>query len=162
MEDEIDLDRIDENINSNNRVEARITKLTEKVKLTEKERDELNVLVKQKDEELATANKERDFYSKFSDSSAKYEGANEFKDKIREKVMAGYDVEDATVAVLAKEGKLTSPPAPVAEKDTVAGGSASTAISGDGEKPMSEMTKEEKRAALTENQGDLEGVLRNG
>jgi hypothetical protein len=161
MAEDINLDELDENINNNNRVEQRLRSLTEKVKLTEKERDEKDALLKAKEIELDSATKEKDFYSKFSDSTTKYPGAGAFKDKIREKVMAGYDVEDATVAVLAKEGKLGTS-TPVVEKETVAGGSATTAMSGEGEKSISEMTRDEKRAALTENQGDLEKVLRQG
>ena len=161
MAEEINLDELDENINSNNRVEQRLRSLTEKVKLTERERDEKDTLLKQRESELASATKEKDFYSKFSDSTTKYPGAGAFKDKIREKVMAGYDVEDATVAVLAKEGKLGTS-TPVVEKETVAGGSATTAIKGQGEKSLSEMTKEEKRASLMENPGDLEQTLRHG
>jgi hypothetical protein len=160
-DEEINLDELDENINNNNRVEQRLRSLTEKVKLTERERDEKAKLLQEKETEVINANKERDFYSKFSDSTNKYPDAHAFKDKIREKVMAGYDVEDATVAVLAKEGKFGTSTT-VVEKETVAGGSAATAIKGEGEKSLSEMTREEKRASLMETPGDLEKVLRQG
>lgn len=159
---EFDLDQLDADINNKNKIQKRITDLSEKVKLTSEERDSLakekNTLQIERD----SIAKERDFYSKFSDSSAKYQGANEFKDKILEKVKQGYDVEDATVAVLAKEGKLGSPSAQVAEKDTVAGGSATTALRGDGTKSLKEMTRDEKRAMLMENEGDVENIMRRG
>ena len=146
---DIDLDQLDENINKTNRVEQRLKDLSEKVRNTAQERDSLTEATKTLQVERDDALKERDFYAKFSDSTAKYAGAHEFKDKIREKVMAGYDVEDATVAVLAKEGKL-SQPTQVVEKDTVAGGSSATAMSGGGQKTLSEMTRDEKRAKLVE------------
>lgn len=159
---EFDLDQLDADINNKNKIQKRITDLSEKVKLTSEERD---ALVKEKQQlsvERDSLAKERDFYSKFSDSTAKYQGANEFKDKIREKVMQGYDVEDATVAVLAREGKLATPAAQQAERDTVAGGSATTALRGDGTKTLSEMTKAEKRAMLMDNEGDVESIMRRG
>ena len=158
MTDEFDLDQLEENINKTNKVEQRLKDLSEKVRLASQERDEKDTLLKQKEIEIANANKERDFYSKFSDSTAKYAGAHEFKDKIREKVMAGYDVEDATVAVLAKEGKL-SQPTQVVEKDTVAGGSATTALKGEGKKNLSEMSRDEKRQMLLE--AEAKGEISN-
>ena len=164
MADEFDLDQLEENINNKNKVEQRIKDLSEKVRTTSQERDELSKAKQQLEVERDSISKERDFYSKFSDSTAKYAGAHEYKDKILEKVKAGYDVEDATVAVLAKEGKLGSPAAQVVEKDTVAGGSATTAMKGDGIKSLSEMNRDEKRAALMEgdSKGELERVLRTG
>jgi len=158
---DIDLDQLEADINNKNKIQKRITDLSEKVKIASDERDSLSKKAQQLEIERDNANKERDFYSKFSESSSKYQGANEFKDKIREKVMAGYDVEDATVAVLAKEGKL-SPTAKVVERDTVAGGSATTAMSGTGEKSLHEMTREEKRAALMEDPGALDRALKRG
>ena len=160
---DIDLDQLEQDINIKNKVEKRIKDLSEKVKTTSEERDSLLKAKQQLEIERDSVSKERDFYSKFSDSTAKYAGANDYKDKILEKVKAGYDVEDATVAVLAREGKL-SPAAQVVEKDTVAGGSATTAMKGDGNKSLSEMTKDEKRQALMEgdSKGELERVLRYG
>jgi hypothetical protein len=63
--------------------------------------------------------------------------------------MGGYSVEDATFAVLGKAGKLGQ--APTVERTPVAGGSAViNAPMGGGTKPISEMSREEKRAALME------------
>jgi hypothetical protein len=143
---------LDLELEDNNAVEKRIKSLSEKVKLTAQERDEKDSLLKERDSTIASLNKEKDFYASFSDSTAKYPNASEYKDKIREKVMSGYDVEDATVAVLAKEGKLNYT-APVAPRDNPAGGSAVANI-GSGEKSMNEMSKDEKRAALVEALGD--------
>lgn len=161
---EFDLDKLEEDINIKNKVEKRFRDLSEKVKVTAEERDALLKAKQELEMERDNISKERDFYSKFSDSTAKYTGAHEYKEKILEKVRAGYDVEDATVAVLAREGKLNAQVAQVAERDTVAGGSATTAMKGDANKSLSEMTKEEKRQALLESSssGELERVLRHG
>ena len=145
-ENELDLELED------NAVEKRIRSLNEKVKLTAQERDEKDSLLKERDNTIATLSKEKDFYASFSDSVSKYPNAGEYKDTIKEKVLAGYTVEDATVAVLAKEGKLNYTP-PVVPKENPAGGSAITNI-GSGEKSINEMSKDEKRAALVEALGD--------
>ena len=72
------------------------------------------------------------------------ERARKLKEKIKEKVLAGYTVEDATVAVLASEGKLTTP----TETENVAGGSATNPPSSGGPNPLEEMTREEKREEI--------------
>ena len=78
-EDELDLELQD------NAVEKRIRSLNEKVKLTAQERDDKDSLLKERDNTIASLSKEKDFYASFSDSTAKYPNANEYKDKIREK-----------------------------------------------------------------------------
>lgn len=65
--------------------------------------------LKQAEEEARKAKEERDiavFENSFNQVSATYPLAKDFKDKIQEKVKAGYSVDDATIAVLQKEGKL--------------------------------------------------------
>jgi len=154
MADELDLDLdLEEDINSKvkQRIDTALSKRDEAQKLaSEKEAEAQKAL-----EEKAQIEKERDFYASFSDSTAKYPNAHEFKDSIKEKVMSGYSVEDATVAVLAKEGKLTVESTP---KEVISpmGGSAQINIPS-GEKSIQEMTREEKRAALmeAEKRGDL-------
>ena len=150
MADEIDLDLnqddSDENI-KNNKVEKRIKDLSEKVKNTAQERDDTVKAKAEAEARALNAEKERDFYSSFTDSTAKYPGAIEFKDKIKEKVMAGYDVEDATISILAREGKLTNAPS---KRESPAGGSATNALKDGGEKSLNEMTRDEKRAKLME------------
>jgi len=152
MAEELDLDtEIETEIETEvNKTEKRIKDLSEKVKLTAEERDEQIKLLTERDVQLAKANKEIDFFKNFSPMTSKYQAAGEFQDKIKEKVMAGYEVEDATVAILAKEGKLTVPTVSPPPKENPAGGSASNTISAGGEKPLAEMTRDEKRAALVE------------
>lgn len=134
-----------------NKIEKRINKLNEKVILTAKERDELATAKEALENEKAEAVKERDFYAGFADSISKYPGANEYKDAIKEKVMSGYDIEDATIAILAKEGKFTPQVVETAmPESSPAGGSATTAMTNAGEKTPLQMTQEERRAALIE------------
>lgn len=155
-DEDLDLDLDNEVIN--NKVEKRIKDLSEKVKLAAHERDEKDGLLKEKDDQLATANKERDFYSSFADSTSKYPGASEYKDAIKEKVMSGYTVEDATVATLAKEGKLGNYIPPASKPDSPAGGSATNQLKNESDKPVNEMSRDEKRAALDRLESEEGGV----
>lgn len=146
-DEELDLEfEEEENIN---KVEKRIKTLSEKVKLTSEERDELKGLNAELTTEKESITKERDFFKGFNQVATKYQGANEYQDKIWEKVKSGYDVEDATISILAKEGKYT-PAQPVAKGEVAAGGSANTAMRGGEEKTPDKMTQEERRAALME------------
>lgn len=151
MADELDLglEGTDENIN-NNRVDKRIRDLSEKVKLTSQERDDLVKAKAEADTKVTMAEKERDFFKDVSTLASKYPSASEYQDKIKEKVMIGYTVEDATVSVLNAEGKLTPAQAP---KESPAGGSATNAMKSDGDKTIAEMTKAEKRAILEKELG---------
>lgn len=137
------------------RSDNRFKDLSEKVKTTAEERDKLA-------KEAEEAKKEAEFYKNFNKASTKYQEAGNYQDKIREKVMSGYDMEDAMVSVLAKEGKLN--PTQI-QRQSPAGGSASTAMRSTDDKPVNEMTQAEKRAALVEfereNPGQLGQTLRS-
>ncbi len=148
MAEDLELE-LDENNNEEiiNRKDNRIKSLSDKVKLTSEERD---TLAKEKEEfakAKADAEKERDFFKGFNQVSSKYPNASEYQDKIWEKVKGGYDIEDAAVAILNKEGKFTPAP-PIQEKFTAAGGSASTAMKGGESKAPNEMSHAEVKAAL--------------
>lgn len=150
MAEELDLDSNEgdtEEIIS--RKDSRIKSLLEKNKLTSEERDEKDRLLKEKEELLANTSKENEFLKGFTKVSTKYQGANDYQDKIWEKVKSGYDVEDATVSVLNKEGKFI-PPEQIQERESPAGGSASTGITDKADKPINQRSKEELRAALIE------------
>lgn len=153
MPDELDLD-------GNpiiNPVEERIKSLSSKVKSTSEERDAAKAAEEAAKAAQASAEKERDFYAGFAESSPKHPGAVEYRDAIKEKVMAGYSVEDATVSVLNAEGKLTGTVVPVVEIAPAAGGSAVNQLPDTSVKPLSEMTRDEKRAQLVEaeKRGDI-------
>lgn len=155
MADEFDLDlgQEDERVN---KVEKRIKDLSNKVELTAKERDELAQTKQALEQEKASLTKEVDFFKNFTPLTSKYQGATEFQDKIREKVLAGYDIEDATISVLTREGKFQGAPAPEI-RESPAGGSAVNTIKAEGPKPLNEMSREEMKAALleAEKKGDL-------
>lgn len=156
MDDELNLDLDETNQEDITRKDSRIKSLSEKVKTTSKERDDL-VTAKEEEAKLrANAEKERDFFKGFNQVSTKYPGANEYQDKILEKVNAGYDVEDATISILAKEGKYT-PTQAQADTGNVAGGSATTNMTGGDSKAPQEMSQDERRAALLdmERKGDF-------
>ena len=148
VQEEIEQDtedvQLDEEIQQESKVEKRIKQLSNKVKLTSQERDELTKVKQKLEVERDTAKKEVEFYSAFSNTTDKYPNAKEYKDKIKEKVLAGYSVEDAAVAVLAKEGKLTMPQI----IENPAGGSATNLPMTGESKPLNEMTREEKRAEV--------------
>lgn len=155
MADELILDIESEDIN---KTQERIKNLSSKVKTTAQERDMALEREKEAMSKAQLAEKERDFYAGFADIYPKYNAAPQYKEQIKEKVMAGYSVEDATVAVLNKEGKLTSaPPAPPPPPPPAAGGSASTVLPDGGTKPLTELSRDEKRNALleAEKRGDI-------
>lgn len=128
--------------------ELRYKELSNKVKTTSEERD---IALKEKDALI----KERDFLSSFSEVAGTYPSAQEHRDEIKEKVLKGYSVEDATVSTLAKAGKLNQ--VERKEKIEAAGGSASTTISSGATKKPNEMSIPELRSALlkSEKEGDF-------
>ena len=162
-EDELnlDLDNIESNVEQKLQVKNRFEKLSEKVILTSKERDELAAAKTLLEGEKDSLAKERDFYKDFSTNVTKYPNASDYQDQILEKVKSGYSTEDAMVAVLAKEGKLnmTSAPTPTPSFQ-VEGGSAPTSF--EGNKSLSDMKPEDKLSALAEldKTGDLANALR--
>ena len=155
----LDLDNLEVQAEEKLKVKNRFEKLSEKVILTSKEKDEALSKAQTEAEARVKAEKERDFYKDFSANVSKYPSASEYQDKILEKVNAGYSTEDAMVAVLVKEGKFTSETIQP-DKPQVEGGSATTQMSGD--KSIYDMSAAEKLAALTEadKSGDLVNALR--
>jgi hypothetical protein len=157
MTDELELDLGEDNSEEIiNRKDKRIKSLSEKYESSEKEKAELAKAKEEAEAKATAAQKDADFFKGFSQVSSKYQGAGEYQDKIREKVMAGYDVEDAAISILAKEGKLQGAPTPT-PRDTAAGGSASMGITGGMEKSPDEMTQDERLATLKdmESKGEL-------
>src|SRR3990167_3672891 len=84
------------------RSEERIKQLSDKVELTAKERDEFKTANEQ-------ATRERDFYKGYADIVVTQPAAKDHQDEIKEKVLKGYSVQDATYAVLGAAGKLGAP-----------------------------------------------------
>ncbi len=144
-----------------NKTELRIKNLSSKVKETSAERDEAKAATEAAEARALAAEKKAEFLGSFTEVSAKYQGATEYRDAIETKVQAGYSVEDATVSVLNAEGKLQQPTQAV-QPITAGGGSAATIIPGGDSKPIGEMSQAERREALAdpERQAELEAILR--
>lgn len=155
MADEIDLAPSPEE-EKTNAVEKRIKDLSGKVRATSEERDAAKALADKEASEKAAALKDVDFYKNFNTTASKYTGASEYQDKIREKFFAGYEMEDAMIAVLNKEGKFVPPPVAPAPRQSPAGGSAPTNLTNN-EKTVGEMNQSERRAQLleAERRGDI-------
>jgi len=147
-DDTLDLEQLDNEIEKESKVEKRIKDLSEKVRVTAEERDAGGRKLEEEVARASNLQKEVEFLNSFGDQLSKYPDASPFKDKIKEKVLRGYSVEDATISTLASEGKLSPKEVHV---DNVAGGSAAInqPIPG-AQKTVSEMTREEKRAKLIE------------
>lgn len=154
--DVLDLEGLDKDIEAKNRTEKRIKDLSEKVRLTSEERDEKDKLLAQERAEKEALQKERDFLNSFGDSLSKHPNAAQFKDEIKDKVLKGYSVEDATISTLAAKGQYSAPRE--VKIENVAGGSASVnqPIT-DAQKQVGQMSRDEKREALleAEKRGDI-------
>lgn len=131
------------------RKDKRLKKLSDDVKEYNEKLAQEAEARKKAEEERENASKERDFYKGFNELATKYQGASEYQDKIWEKVKAGYDLADATISVLAKEGKY-NPIQAEPQRESPAGGSAANVLAGGGQKTLNEMSREEMRAALKE------------
>lgn len=110
----------------------------------------------------AQLEKEREFYKNFTQLSSKYPEATHYQEQILERVNKGYDLEEAALGLLAKEGKLGVSSQPV-RTPSIEGGSALNNIS-EGDKPLQEMSAAEKLAQLQELEktGELAQALRAG
>ena len=146
MADEIKTEQPVEQVEiQENRADKRIKDLSGKVETTSKERDEAIALAER-------AQKEAGFYKEFTGSLAKFPQASQFQDVIKERVMKGYSVEDATYAVLAKENQLSMKPV---VPSPVGGSAVNQPVSG--KKSVAEMTQAERLEALK--QAEKEGWL---
>lgn len=151
----LDLDSIEANAQEKLQTKDRFAKLTEKGLEAERARAEAEVA---KTEALAKATaleKERDFFKSFSQISSKHPEAANYQDQILERVNRGMDAEEATIATLYKEGKLTQAPVQQ-QRITAEGGSAQTNLGDGGAKDVKEMSTDEKMNALL--QAEKEGV----
>lgn len=151
----LDLEQLDKQIEGESKVEKRIKDLSEKVRLTAEERDAGKRQLEEYTSKTKELERERDFFSSFSDVVSTNPAAKDHKDDILAKVKSGYSVEDATYAVLGKLGKLGQTQPAV---ESPVGGSAAVnqPITG-AQKSVSELSREEKRNALVEaeKRGDI-------
>lgn len=133
---------------------ARVHEMTSKIGKMSGELDTARAEKEAADTAKAEMERERDFYSGFADVLSQNPQAKDHKDEILGKVKSGYSVEDATFAVLGKAGKLGQPQV---DTQPIAGGSATNTLSQPGSKQVSEMSRDDKRAALmeAEKRGDI-------
>lgn len=136
--------------------EARIKDLSGKTKKAYEDRDAEKAARDAAEARASEAERERDFYSGFSDVVSTNPAAKDHKDEILAKVKAGYTTQDATYAVLGAAGKLNQG---IVERHNPAGGSASTQVRNEGEKTIAEMSQAERREALMSNEGALVDIL---
>ena len=146
MGEEIDLD-LNSDLDSDEEKQRNDRELKRNKDLSDKLKAEGEARAKA-EAERESAVKEADFFKNFNPLVSKYQGAGEYQEQIKERVLKGYDVEEATVAVLAKEGKYTPPVAPEPPKDSPAGGSAINTMNTGGDKSLEDMSRDEKREAL--------------
>jgi hypothetical protein len=150
---------LDNVLNEPNESEARINQLSKKVSLTVEERDAAKAAQEAAEAKVAETTRERDFYQGFADVVSTNPAAKDHKDEILEKVKGGYSVEDATMVVLGKAGKLAQQAAPAPQQfQQQTGGSAPITPPSNGvTKSPGEMTQAERREALleAERRGDI-------
>ena len=145
MTEELNNQTPDETEEKESRSQQRIKQLSDKVELTAKERDELKVLRVEDQKKIAELERENAFNSGFAEVLGTHVAAKDHKDAIKEKVMAGYSVEDATFAVLGKAGKLGE----TSSSPQVAGGSATTTPQSTQPKEVKDMNQAERREVLS-------------
>lgn len=121
------------------RAEERITQLSDKVKTEAEARQKAET-------NQAEAERRAAFAEGFVDIVTTQPAAKDHKEEIKEKVLKGYSVQDATYAVLGAAGKLGGAPA---QSPQVAGGSAATAMPQGGQKEVKDMTQAERREQLS-------------
>ena len=159
MPDDIDLENLEKEIDQTNKVEKRIKDLSEKVRLTSEERDETKRLSEEKDSKIKSLETERDFLSSFGEQTQKHPDAVAFRDNIKERVLKGYSVEDATVSVLNEQGKLFKENKVIDKvpPENTVGGSSMTPPPQTSDKKITDMSRDEKRQALVEaeKRGDI-------
>lgn len=137
--------------------EKRIKQLSGKVREAAEATEAEKAAREKAESERTEAQRERDFYQGYADVIATNPMAKDHKDEIFTKVKSGYTVEDATYAVLGKAGKLGQPAQQVEETHIGGGSSPTTPLPGGSQKQISDMSRDEKRAALieAEKRGDI-------
>lgn len=157
-----DLDQIEASEDNRLKVKNRFQQLA----------NDKKALAQEKEAEIAKnkeLERERDFFKGFSGQLTKYPKATDHQDKIWEKVRAGYELDDAIVSVLNKEGQLTEQKIeqpieqpkiePTVQPIQAEGGSSPTIVT-EGNKSVSDMTTSEKLEALK--QLEKEGAISMG
>lgn len=162
--EELNLDELETSAESsadnNLKIKNRIQQLSEKTKIAHQEKEAAEKAKAEAETKAQSFEKQTEFYKNFSQLSTKYPEAINYQDQILERVNKGYDQEEATIAVLGKEGKFGIQPASQTPPRPE-GGSAITNVSDEGK---TELNIDEKLIALREMErtGELQQALRAG
>lgn len=146
---------LDTIINEPSEAEKRIKQLSGKVKEEAEAKETERKAREEAEAKAIAAQKETEFYKNFSTISGKYSGAADHIDEIKAKVMAGYDIEDAAIAVTSRAQAAQ----PVVEQTPIAGGSAVTNTPQSSEKGTNEMSTDEKRKILEDRSDEIYKIL---
>lgn len=122
-----------------NPAQERITDLSDKLRIASEGKESADAKANEAERRAA-------FAEGFVDVITAQPAAKDHKDEIRDKVLKGYSVQDATFAILGPLGKINGN-APVFTPQ-VAGGSADTTITQNTQKEVKDMTQPERRAQL--------------
>lgn len=169
MENELDLnldelDQVEASADKKLQVKNRFQQLANDKRALAQEKEAIEKAKAEAEAKAVQLEREREFYKSFNQLSSRYPEAANYQDQILERVNKGYDVEEATLGLLAKEGKLGGA-APQTKPISVSaeGGSATNNIT-EGEKPLNDMTEAEKFSQLQEMEksGELLQALRAG
>lgn len=159
---DLDLDQIEVNEDKKLQVRNRYQQLATAKIQAQTDKEVAEKARAEAEAKSAKLEKDTEFYKTFNQISSKYPESTNFQDKIKEKVDQGYDLEDAAVSVLNKEGKFTQVNQPIV-RPQAEGGSSITNVS-EGDKSSNEMNQGEKLEALREleRSGELSQILRAG
>lgn len=122
---------------------SRINQLSQKLAEEAKSKEKEAKAREKAEAEAQAAARERDFYKNINPLLREFPDAAEFQDEIKEKVNKGYDVKDATIAVLHGKSKLSPKQA---EKEMIAGGSATTNVQAGAGKSVEDLIKNGSQA----------------
>ena len=145
-------DELDQELNKPNRSEERIKELSNDKESLAKERDAERQAKQKAEESAAAAQKELEIANSFASEVAKNPALMSHRDEVLSKVKQGYSMEDAATVVLSKATVTT-------ETVNPAGGSATTVVPSSSDKGPGEMTQQERRQALMENESALIDIL---
>lgn len=157
-----ELDQVDANADKKLQVRNRYQQLANDKRQLAQEKDAEAKARAEAEAKALEAEKKVEFYKNFNQITSKYPEATNFQDQILERVSKGLDMEEATLGLLAKEGKLQAPPPPQGEPLRPEGGSAINSLQGP--KETSDMNENEMLDSLREleQSGELQKTLRSG
>lgn len=156
-----DLDQVEQNADKKLQVRNRFQQLANAKTEAQQKAEAESKARADAEAKAQEAEKRVEFYKNFSQLSSKHPGAVDYQDQIYDRFSKGLDMEEATLGILAKEGKLGSTPNPQ-EVIRPEGGSALNSM--EGPKDLQDMNQNDMLDSLKdfEKTGDLQRALRGG